>query len=326
MNAFEKHQLVAPVCGSLVSRAKELQNWTHNLLALKRRPLQYLAPCSSKVLNYGRAQRIGSNCLFERDSVLSAIAFYLREPIASTQQILKKNVNYVRRNEEFRNKKQSLKRLNSQLNSFEFIDRENYLQLQSCNQSSRIVCSFHFGDFIYGLNALMCLESPSQKRIFHSQQRASKDYFHNIKLSFGDRAVLDKNQLTTSASNVLQILYQLRVQPTTLVMFCDLPGNFGQSCEVSFLGRKAFFPRGVATLGLCAQIPIIPAISFSVSNTNYVKVFAPISPVKAQDETREKAVSRIIQDLVCILESFVQLFPYQWKFLQALPNYFYKAT
>ncbi|NKB34573.1 MAG: hypothetical protein GKR91_15885 [Pseudomonadales bacterium] len=262
----------------------------------------------------------------DNDAYLAAISFCLREPIGRTKGILQDNSVFQSRIDSLRNSQHSSHVLTKHRDSMQILQRNNFLQLQNDLQHSRIISAFHFGDFVYGLNALMCLENPQNKRVLVSQDLASETYFDNIRTCFGDRAVLGSNHLIAANTDVLQLRKLLRSKLTTLTMFCDLPQRFGESTQVSFLARKAYFPKGPATLALATKAPLLPVITYRKKQKNFVKVFPLIVPEKLEGETLEQAVTRITQSLVNILEAYLEKYPQQWKYLRLLPDYFHNPT
>jgi hypothetical protein len=257
---------------------------------------------------------------------LARHAFFLREPISITEKALVGNKLFLDDVEANRNRRQTSTELARLKSSIVVLNRAAYLDLQTSHSGPRIICTFHFGNFVYGLNALMCLEQPQRNRMLLSQEKASPGYFANISNCFGDRAVHCENQLLVKDTNTLQLCQLLRSKQSTLIMFCDLPQSYGEFTEVSFLNRRAFFPKGPAVLAFATRALLVPVISYTDNGRNIVHALPTISPRRRSNEDSKSASSRITQLLINVLEEYLIQFPEQWRYLQLLPSYFHKPN
>ena len=186
---------------------------------------------------------------------------------------------------------------------------------------SRIIASFHYGDYVFGLNTLMAAEANSRRRCVITLKAGSAAYFNNLARAFGDRAAGPESELILEGLSMLKVSRLLRAGSTTLVLFCDLPPNYGAKLELEFLGRRALFGRGAATLAVTNSVPILPVICQTRSDQTTVFIEAQLEPVVRTGESRTLAISRLSESLIGLLEHHVLQDPSQWRYLSLLPAY-----
>ena len=261
-----------------------------------------------------------------RQQALDLLSIYLREPLTTTSEIVVKNVRFLDEIEHRRNTALTKTELQQWRSSIHIARSQDYREQAAHDEGSRIIASFHFGDFIYGLNALMCLEGPHRRRLVYSQAKGSDAYYHNMRHCFGGRALTHDAQLTAAEADPLGLAQSLRKGNCTLVMFCDLPPSYGETTAVEFLGREAWFPKGPALLALTTKTPLIPVINLKNRRQNHLRIVDAIEPFRRLDESLEAAVQRITQELIGLLEAYLRRQPEQWRYLQVMPIYFAKNT
>lgn len=253
---------------------------------------------------------------------LSKIAFYLREPLAYTCKLLKRNISFLNSVEKFRNQKQPAARIKKHVQQFAIPQRSQYEALLERDQRSRIVASFHFGDFVYGLHKLLSLQTAEIETRVLSQKISSAAYISNMAKAFGEKGADTKNQMLVNNTSICSLSVFLRKPGNCLVTFVDLPAEFGEKVEVDFMGRKAGFSRSSALLSLANKVPILPAICFRESGRHYVQLGKQIEPSILSAETKNEAVQRIVQQQVSFFEYFFLRHQEQWRYLNKLPDYF----
>ena len=89
------------------------------------------------------------------------VSIYLREPRGSAANFLLRNRLFVRQLENRRNTLMNCRKISRYCKNFKMGQRQEYLALLSTDQRSRILVSYHFGEYVYGMNYLACLEKPS---------------------------------------------------------------------------------------------------------------------------------------------------------------------
>ncbi len=248
--------------------------------------------------------------------------YYLREPLVEVISLLRSNKAFLGKIEKTRNSYRSSKRLQQYISTFEIINLSELHTLYSTDQRSRILASFHFGDFLYGLNKLIAMQSDSIETKVLSQSKYSTIFQDNMIRGFGIAAPTADSQLLYDTVQTQVLAGFLRQQSVNLLMFADLPTNYGESVRVRFLGRWAWFPKSIAVLALVNKVPVLPVICYSIGTTNYVEVGRQIEPVCHERESREEAIERITQIIVEFFEYFFRQHQQQWRYLAILPSYF----
>ena len=89
-----------------------------------------------------------------RQQALDLLSIYLREPLTTTSEIVVKNVRFLDEIEHRRNTAHTKTELQQWRSSIHIARSQDYREQAAHDEGSRIIASFHFGDFIYGLNAL----------------------------------------------------------------------------------------------------------------------------------------------------------------------------
>jgi len=256
---------------------------------------------------------------------LSLLSQYLHEPRSRLKSLLRRNQRFLHRVESFRNHAQSKLRLRHYLQSFQFKQREEFHELQTACPGSRILLSYHFGDFVYGNNVLAACEGPNRRQCFLTQLPSSPAFLANMHRCFGDD-FQHREQILTDKSSAAALVAKLRNESCTLLTFADLPAGFGERIEVQFLGRRAWFPKGPAVLALASRTPLVPVLNYSETAANRIILFPAIEPYRLSGESIHQACTRITQRLVDILEVVVLQYAWQWRFLAHLPQYFYRTA
>ncbi|MCG8414150.1 MAG: hypothetical protein MI746_08010 [Pseudomonadales bacterium] len=236
--------------------------------------------------------------------------------------LLVRNSRYLAQVEKFRNKQLPPSIVHKHVESFRFEQGADYQQLLQQDTRSRLVVSFHFGDFIYGPNVLSVFEGSDRKQYFLTQLESTAEFLANWKAGFGDTQPRQPKQLIASSTSAAQLLRLLRAPGTTLLTFADLPPGFGRSTQVQFLGRQAVFPSGPATLSVLSQSPMLPILNVEESGLNQVIAFPQLEPSLRSGESRKQKVQRLTQKLATILEIALLEYGWQWRYLSVLPAYF----
>ena len=253
---------------------------------------------------------------------LQAITHYLRLPESECVTQLAANKRFLAEVERRRTTLQSRSRLRRHLGKWRCESLSSYQELLASDPRSRIIATFHFGDFVFGMNYLLRHEPVQRGRIVLTQRVSDRAYFSNMQRAFSDRVTTPEQQWLTDGLSAARLGERLRNESITLVTFCDLPPQFGAGTRVEFLGRRAQFPRGAASLALRYQVPILPAICCYRRGVHHIVLAQQIEPHVRNEENRSACITRLTQQLIRQLESFVRVYPWQWRFLGSLPSYF----
>lgn len=295
----------------------------NNVLSQPAIALAALSTGSRKLFHVAVARRIEKRAGLQHEAQLRYyLSSLLHEPEQQVQQWLQRNRSYLARVERFRNKTQPRARLQAHKASFRFQQRQEFEELIHLDSRSRILLGFHFGDFIYGNNVVADSEPGSRRQCFLTQLPPTDHFLRNMRSCFGEEQFNNRQQLIADNTTSAELAAHLRRPQCSLLSFVDLPVGFGERVEVNFLGRRAWFPKGPATLALVCKIPLLPVINWWDGRLNRIQLFEQIEPRIATGETLQQATTRITQSLAGILESVLLQHPWQWRFLTALPAFF----
>lgn len=187
--------------------------------------------------------------------LLLSLSRCLHEPCSTVKRLLGDNRKYLNEVERLRNRVQPSSRLDRHLASFQLQQPEELEELLRHIPGSRILVSFHFGDFIYGNSIVAGLEEPGRQQCYLTQLPATEAFLANMKLCFGADGIQRREQFLTASVSPQSLVKKLRREQCTLLTFVDLPAGFGERVGVSFLGRKAWFSKGPAVLSLASGAP-----------------------------------------------------------------------
>ncbi|MCH8135968.1 MAG: hypothetical protein IIB77_08335 [Proteobacteria bacterium] len=250
------------------------------------------------------------------------ISFFLREPLRAVISILRRNVLFLQQVEHRRVHVLDRYRMRQYAASFELRQGNKFSDLTEMDGRSRILATYHFGDFVYGMNYLVCLDPPGRNRLVLSHAMPSPNYAENMHHAFGAKAVGETAQLISADTSTAALSALLRQGDCTLVMFCDLPSGSGELVQIKFLNRTAWFPRGPATLAITNRTPLLPVINYLYEGINKIELAQQIEPDLLAGESLETGVRRITQLLINFFEQYFLRFPEQWRYLRHLPLYF----
>ena len=257
--------------------------------------------------------------------VTAYLSKYLHEPKKVITKILRSNRAFLNEVNRFRNCQQSDRNLEAHRSSFDFPQQQQFESLSQEHPGSRVLVSYHFGDFIYGCSLLATRENQHRQQYFLTQLQSTAAFTSNMQRSFGRDEVSRRIQLTTDSIDLIQLASALRRGNTSILTFADLPTGFGERVQVSFLGRDAWFPKGPAMLALAGKAALLPVINLKEKGRNQILLYPQIETALREGESLIEAAHRITQELVTILEAVICQHPWQWRYLAALPTYFNEA-
>jgi hypothetical protein len=226
--------------------------------------------------------------------------------------------------EKRRNKPQTLSALRRHLQQFDCPQLTAFKNLADQDCRSRIIATFHFGDFVYGLNTLLRHDRSERCSFVQTLETSQPAYFDNMQRLFADQCADASRQLPVSDNRPGALSALLKTSPCNLVMFADLPPGFGAMGRVSFLGRQARFPRGIACLAVRNQVPVLPVICVFSHGRHRIILGKQLEPEFA-GQTRKTAVAEIGQSLLDFFTAFLKRQPEQWRYLTVMPRYFSAA-
>ena len=254
------------------------------------------------------------------------ISFFLREPIQAASKLLRKNRVFLSKVESLRNTVQASKTASKYAQSIQTPQHSHISKLLIEDNRSRIVASFHFGNFVYGVNKYLCFQADISKTVILSQTESSTAYIENMARAFGDKGVRLENQVLLDQIDVCGLSQFLRQAGGSLIMFADLPREFGETVAVEFLGRQASFSKSIALLSLANSVPILPLVCFDRGGRCQLEIGRQIEPRIGKGESRADAIVRMTQLQIDFFEYFFNRHKEQWRYLYLLPEYFAEAS
>ena len=276
--------------------------------------------------NAGQRFQTLTQSLFERPTLddENQIAYAFRQPVNAVNSLLARNRLHNCRFEQRRNNLGPASLVKRYCQGFEIPQREDYLDLIKKDGRSRIVTSFHCGDFLYGSASLFSLDSNKRRKYFLSLNRSSNACYSNLAAGFGHKAAGPECELLLSETDSSQLSQILRAGNASILLFCDVPPGLNEAVEVKFLNRHAWFSIGPAVLALVNRVPLLPLINYTTGNSSYLRLGNQIEPELLTSETLRTGAKRITQSLVSLFEFAFLENPEQWRFLSLLPHYFSK--
>lgn len=276
--------------------------------------------------NAGQSFQTLTQSLFERPTLEdeNQIAFAFRQSTSAINSLLAKNRLHNCRFEQRRNKVGRGPLVQRYCEGFKIPQREDYLDLIQKDERSRIVASFHCGDFLFGSASLFSLDSNKRRKYVLSLNRSSPACYANLAAGFGHKAVGPECELLLCETDSSKLSQILRAGNASLLLFCDVPPGLNEAIEVKFLNRHAWFSIGPAILALANRVPLLPLLNYSTGNSSYLRLGNQIEPDLLPSETLREGAERITQRLVSLFESAFLESPEQWRFLSLLPRYFTK--
>jgi hypothetical protein len=252
------------------------------------------------------------------------LATCLRCPLPEIKPLLRRNRRFLQAVEKRRNKRQSLSALRHHLQQFDCPQLAAFEDLARLDLRSRIVASFHFGDFVYGINSLLRHDGSQRCSYVQTLETSQPAYFDNMQRLFADRRADASRQLLVSDNKPGALSHLLKASPCNLVMFADLPPDFGATGVVNFMGRQARFPRGIACLAVRNQVPVLPVICVYSQGRHRILLGKQLEP-DTDRLSRKDAIAGISQSLLDFFAGFLKRHPEQWRYLSLMPRYFSTA-
>ncbi len=262
--------------------------------------------------------------LFERPTLdrENQIAYLLRQPANTIRDLLAKNRLHNCRFEQRRNRAERALSVKRYCDNFKIPQHDDYLDLIQKDQRSRVIVSFHCGDFLYGSASLLNLDRNKRKKYVLSLNRSSSAFYANLAAGFSHEFSATEHELLHGETDSSQLSQILRAGNASILLFCDVPPGLNETIEVNFLNRRAWFSIGPAILALVNRVPLLPLINYSIGRSSYLRLGTQIEPILLPSETLRCGAERITQILISFFESIFLKHPEQWRFLSLLPCYF----
>lgn len=185
-----------------------------------------------------------------------------------------------------------------------------------------IFCTYHLGSYksIIGLLAKEGIDFDLviDERTIDTQAEHIHEVVNNVKSNFGTN--IQFNIISAESKAVsLEVTKSLR-EKRSVVIYID--GNTGvggvfkkdnSMLPIDFLGQPIYSRKGVATLGIMNNVPIIPVVSYYKDDFVFPKIEFLEPIVYNKEQTRQEAIVSITKQLFEILEKYVRMYPNQYE-------------
>ena len=183
-----------------------------NILFERLRPNAITEPKSLTGALYQRPTKDGEQLL----------AYLLRQPIRDVTALLASNRAHNSGLERSRNIIHSQSLVRQYCSKILIPQHEDYLHLERDDPRSRIVASFHFGDFIYGCARLFTLGSNARSKFVLSLNNSSSACYSNLSAGFGSEAPGPETELPLLQTSTARLSELLRAGNTSILLFLRL--------------------------------------------------------------------------------------------------------
>ncbi|MBX3706090.1 MAG: hypothetical protein KF911_05585 [Pseudomonadales bacterium] len=185
----------------------------------------------------------------------------------------------------------------------------------------RIVVTLHAGNYLEGFLALLPLIPRHQP--LHIIKLAAESALESAAYrSFGHlgHEVIVHRLHEHPAGRIVR---ELRRTCGVLIIFADVPPEFGQTRPVTLFGRPARLVAGPVLLGLLAGAILVPAFSiWSGEGRSSVRLGRPIACARLPGESGDDASVRLVRELARQIEAHVRAYPAQWALWPVLATLF----
>lgn len=198
---------------------------------------------------------------------------------------------------------------------------KDYFDKFGCANRAAVYVTIHMG-YTEAMFLRVFSSSPSKKYSMIVQSINDQLAFENTQ-RFTRSIGLDISLIETSDSKkVRKAVRQLRKGELSLGVYCDLPGSFGKSASICFLGKKAQIVIGPAKIAVLGRVPIIPVFCFIRNHIPHIEMHAPIHTHRSVDESVDEAAKRITQSMHRVSERVIRRHPEQWLYLDKIQNFY----
>jgi lauroyl/myristoyl acyltransferase len=171
-----------------------------------------------------------------------------------------------------------------------------------------VFATIHLGDYLEGLRQL--LGSVGQKQVFVVRRRAWSELEQRAFARIAPKGLV-WTVLRTGRGAAATAVRELR-RGNVLIVFFDLPYDFGPTVEVDFFGQRAHFVRGPAEIALLGEADVLAVFTHYEESGSVVEAMPVIAARPCARETRARRVEEISQQLCKWAEQRIRRYPTQW--------------
>lgn len=171
-----------------------------------------------------------------------------------------------------------------------------------------VIATVHLGDYLEGLRQL--LGSIGQRQVFVVRRRAWSELEQRAFARIAPKGLV-WSVLRTGSGAAATAVRELR-RGNVLIVFFDLPRDFGPTVEVDFFGRRAHFVRGPAEVALLGAADVLAVFTHYEESGSVVEALPVIAARPCSRGTRARRVEEISQQLCKWAEQRIRRHPAQW--------------
>lgn len=261
----------------------------------------------------------------QRDLLIDALSLLLHEPRARSRMILRANQAHLLLLEERRERRCRPAASRQLRDQVRWPGREHWVRAIRHDVRSRIMVTYHYGDYLHGLSLLSTTEPPDRARILLRNRETSPGATANLQELYRHSGLSLPRIVVARDADVLALRHRLRGGDCTLTTFCDLPPGHGATQSVPFLGHMAHMCSGPAQLAVSAGVPVVPVILAGEGGQQELRVGPALDPGSWRGLGYAGAVERVMRFLLRPLEEQLGDQPHLWRYLSILPAYFQRC-
>jgi predicted LPLAT superfamily acyltransferase len=180
--------------------------------------------------------------------------------------------------------------------------------LKDCSRGI-VIATIHLGDYLEGLRQL--LGWIGQKQVFVVRRKAWSELEQRAFARIAPKG-LAWTVLRTGSGAAATAVRELR-RGHVLILFFDLPRDFGPTVEVDFFGRRAHFVRGPAEVALLGAADVLAVFThYEASGRSVVEAMPVIAARPCPRELRERQAVDVSQQLCRWAQQRIGRYPAQW--------------
>lgn len=176
-----------------------------------------------------------------------------------------------------------------------------------------IFCGFHLGRYRLPSRFLIREKIPHSIIMNFKDDNQVDSFHHNLSQLIAGRGLSDEIGLINIAErNALVQVIKLMKANKALLIYPDANLNQEQfkpgdksHVEITFFNQKLRSQKGAAYFSHKFNAPIIPIITYTLGNTNYIEFLSAIEP--------KDSIQNSVQQLWSMLEYYVKKYPDQWE-------------
>lgn len=257
-----------------------------------------------------------------RTELVALLSIVLHEPESHCLRLLERHQVWLRLLEERRHRWRGTREVYRYQEAVRLDNEPEVMELLSDHPGSVILAAYHLGDYVHCLPRLSACQPMDRKRLVIRMEADSAASEFNQRRICEQTGMSFAETVPSRKAEPFFLRRRLLESRIALLTFCDLSADWGASCEVEFLSRRAWFSNAAAGLAIATGTPLIPVVCWHDGSRNRVRLEPFVDARVLPGENFATAVQRTTQRLVGHLQTELERHPEQWRYLTVLPRYF----